>query len=534
MKPSNCCRVILAAGMTLSATRGETLILDIRDESTRAAVPARVYIQDPNGRPPAELHPPSAGTARYDSRDDVSATHEAYLLLAAGPQTIKLSAGEYLLTVERGKEYTPLTRRLRIVENQTLTEHVRLARRFNMAELGWYSADCHVHTPLSDLPLAQLADDVNVAFPITAWAYTDTEVPKASPGASVPTRGRVQSIDSTHVYWDLNTEYEIASVAGQPFVLGSLLILGHELPFELTAPPLQPVITEARRQGAIVDWEKHTWPWSLMLLGLGGIDAIELSNNSMWRQRTIYRYLWDRRPPSWIRQPLDASGFVEYGFEMYYLALNCGYRLNPSAGCANGVHPVPLGHSRVYARIKGDFSYAKWLEGFRSGRSFATNGPMLLMTIDDLLPGDRSTLESGKARTVTVNLEILTAGHVGRIELVVNGRVEPIPMKEVTLDADGRHARARRTVTIEGTSWIAARCWDRTTPEHPLFAHTGTVLFEDPSRPLHPEPRQLQYAIDTITQQIERSSSILSDVALEEYRKALDRFRGMKSQPPAP
>ena len=113
---------------------------------------------------------------------------------------------------------------------------------------------------------------------------------------------------------------------------------------------------------------------------------MELSNNHMWRQKPLWG-MWGTKPPSWMNCAEDAAGWASYGFQMYYALLNCGYCMRPSAGTANGVHPVPLGHSRVYVKIDGAFTYERWLEGLRAGRSFVTNGPALFLTVNG--PGPR-------------------------------------------------------------------------------------------------------------------------------------------------
>jgi hypothetical protein len=51
----------------------------------------------------------------------------------------------------------------------------------------------------------------------------------------------------------------------------------------------------------------------------------------------------------------------------------------PTAGCASGVHPVPLGFGRVYVKIDGDVHLRQVDEGLNEGRSFVTTGPMLFV-----------------------------------------------------------------------------------------------------------------------------------------------------------
>src|SRR5262245_9584333 len=82
--------------------------------------------------------------------------------------------------------------------------------------------------------------------------------------------------------------------------------------------------------------------------------------------------------------------------------------MRPTAGCASGVHPVPLGFGRVYVRIDGEFTYDKWMKGLNDGRSFVTTGPMLFVKID-------------KNNVVTFGVE--SREPIAYSELIVNGKM---------------------------------------------------------------------------------------------------------------
>jgi len=73
--------------------------------------------------------------------------------------------------------------------------------------------------------------------------------------------------------------------------------------------------------------------------------------------------------------------------EIYYQILNSGLRIPPSAGSASGVLPNPVGYNRVYVQVDGELTYEKWWDGLCAGRSFVTNGPLLLVRADGELPG---------------------------------------------------------------------------------------------------------------------------------------------------
>jgi len=133
-------------------------------------------------------------------------------------------------------------------------------------------------------------------------------------------------------------------------------------------PPVAPVAAEARRQGALLDLDKHSWPWSLMLVPVMNVDLYELANNHIWRTDFYFRN-WTLDTKLLDRNLADAkAGWVErewidFGFRTYYTLLNCGFRMRPTAGTASGVHPVPLGFGRVYVQLENGFDYNRWMTG---------------------------------------------------------------------------------------------------------------------------------------------------------------------------
>ena len=509
--------VLMACSHTAQASG--VLSARVLDEATGRPLPARVYITGSNGKPYWPRRRADHLMVHYDVQRGSS---ETYATVGAQPFDVEVPAGTTTITVERGKEYVPVTQTITVPEGETVRTTIRLKRAFDMAAMGWYSGDLHVHTPLSDLPSMQLADDLNVAFPITAWATNDKRVPSTKDPDGVPKRGEVVRIDPTHMYWNLNTEYEIFSAENLEGELGAVLILGHKTPFTLTAPPIGPVVAEARRQGCILDWDKHCWPWSTMLVPVAGIDTMELSNNHMWRLKPRWG-LWGEKPPAWMNCSDDATGWASYGFQAYYALLNCGFYLRPSAGTANGVHPVPLGHSRVYVNVPDGFSYDKWVEGLLAGRSFITNGPMLLFSVDDLLPGQRRRLTEDRTTAVEVKIEARSIRGIDRIEIIRNGKV--VQTWKPTDPADRHHGRFVLPVEVAGSCWIAARCFEEPLPDNIRFAHSSPIFFDDPEKPLRPAPREIDWLMGTVKKQIQRLEGRLPEPVVEEFRQASDAYQ---------
>ena len=261
-----------------------------------------------------------------------------------------------------------------------------------------------------------------------------------------------------------------------------------------------------------------------MLVPVAGIDTIELSNNHMWRLKPQWT-LWGRKPPAWMNCADTAAGWADYGFQMYYALLNSGFCLRVSAGTANGVHPVPLGYSRVYVKIDGDFTYEKWVNALQKGRNFATNGPMLIMKADDMYPGEHKTIEPGKEKLVKVSVEAFSVRPIDRTEIIVNGKTVFTHRPPENEQGITRHSQFVVQVRVDGTSWIAARCFEVPPLDNVRFAHTAPVFFDDPTRRLVPSQKQIGFLIESVEQELRRVEGKLSDDAVAEYREALKAYR---------
>jgi hypothetical protein len=79
---------------------------------------------------------------------------------------------------------------------------------------------------------------------------------------------------------------------------------------------------------------------------------------------------------------------------MGYRLLNCGFRLGVSGGSAIGVMPLPTGYNRVYARVTGAFDSGSYWAAIKAGRSFATSGPILTLSVGKYTLGDTIELNA--------------------------------------------------------------------------------------------------------------------------------------------
>ena len=527
------------------------LVGTVIDADTNQAIPARVYVKSASDRWLFVESAAAEGSALPYREQWVPMQNsvEKHTTVSAHPFRIDLEPGEYEVSVARGKEYLPLTEKV-IVVDQPLHKTFRMRRWINMAERGWYSGETHVHRRLEELPNVLLAEDLNVAFPVTFWTVNAYEAPGLepsplrrqgpSPFGSRQDRGRhMIPVDATHVIFPRNTEYEVFSINGKRHTLGAVFILNHKTVFRRGMPPVAEIAEQAHREGALLDLDKHSWPWSMMLVPIAKIDLYELSNNSVWRTRFGFRRS-ATMPADFMKLESDEGGLTEwgwldFGFQNYYALLNCGFRLQPTAGTASGVHPVPLGFNRVYVHVGERFDADRWIEGLRRGRSFVTTGPMLLATIDGQRPGHKFQQAESSARSYRLAIESTSSRAIDRIEIVVNGRIvhtlRPDANAEAEPTATGAYEFTRDVaIPISESSWVVVRSIQYEADGRVRFAHTAPWHIDVAGQPVRPRKREVEFLIRRVRDEITRNEQVLPEEAMAEFKAALRIYEGILSR----
>ena len=192
--------------------------------------------------------------------------------------------------------------------------------------------------------------------------------------------------------------------------------------------------------------------------------------------------------------------------ELWYRVLNTGLRCALSAGSDSFtnimMHWIP-GGARVYVRVPGEFSYQAWVDNYRKGRSFITNGPFLSLRVNGKEPGEELQLwdEQGPI-SVTVEAEVDSIVPVDELQIIVNGSL----LKSQAIHGGGARARITHQVVLEKSSWIAARAVG---PGHLLimndpqaFAHTGPVFCYLNNQPIR-SPEDARFWVTWIDELIE-------------------------------
>jgi len=445
------------------STRGKaevwgSLRVSIVDGATGRPLTARCYLADP-----AKQSWSPEGAVNYVKPPERHFIAEGGFRIALPPRT-------YTLTVERGTEYRSVTRDIEINSGESRDAKIELERWINMNERGWYSGDLHNHRDWREIPQLLLAEDLNFAPTLTQWVWEDalnSKAPALEAGSAA-----IRQVDATHAYSVVDTEIE--RLREGP---GAVDIVGLSQPLEFHGyrlfPPNTVFTEEAHRQGGYVDAEKITWRDVAALVALGQVDFAGIVYNHFNRHGVETETgPWGMIPKE--RPEYDTpAGMAPWAMEVYYKFLNCGFKLPVSAGSASGVKPSPLGFCRVYVHLPGKFGYAEWLRTLKAGRSFATNGPMLFLTVDGHEPGESIEIRAGggkSAHPLMVKVEAITAGELDRLEIVWKGRI----VKTVAADGPASRLSAEAEIDTEESGWVAARAFERPL-EKARFAHTSPV-----------------------------------------------------------
>lgn len=504
---------------------------NVIDADSGQPVAARVTIRHADGR---WFFPKSAspGGSAVDYRKNRAGSPAMHTTLSADPFVAELPPGKYVLTAQRGKETLPARAEITIDDRATSVT-LELKRWIHMARRGWFSGDTHSHRLLSETPNLVLAEDLNLAFPLSHWVTVGRESAVAANRIKAPApQSKPVRVDDDHWIYPRNTEYEIFSIGGRRHELGAVVIIGHTSLFDRGAPPARPVAEQAHAEGALLDLEKHSWAWSLMTVAVMDIDLFELSNNHVWPGPFQLGTWTLKMNPAYMTVETNANGFTEwgwidYGFQTYYALLNCGFRLQPTAGTGSGVHPVPLGFGRVYVHQPDGFTYKNWMRQLKAGRCFVTTGPMLMTTVNGRPPGHVFV----KARPDTpykIAGTVESRREVDRVEVIVNGQLAQTltPISAATPDG-GFTTPIAATVTPAGSSWIATRVFTKHEAGRVRFAHSSPVHIEVAGQPLRPRPEEVAYIVGHLEREVARHRGVLTTEELAEFESALATYKAL-------
>lgn len=202
--------------------------------------------------------------------------------------------------------------------------------------------------------------------------------------------------------------------------------------------------------------------------------------------------------------PVDvALGKIDYmeivGFSdhkatatVWYRLLNLGFRIPAGAGTDAMANYAwlrgPVGMNRAYAQVPaGPLKLENFLQALKKGRTIATNGPLLQLSLNGKKPGDEIELPGPKAGVkFTANLRSIVP--VDHLQIVCNGHV----MQEIRLEGSRDAASASGTIVPDKGGWCLLRA-SSDQAEYPVldnyvYATTSPIYVKvDGQRPQSPE-----------------------------------------------
>ena len=432
----------------------------IQDERGKPLA-ARVYLNDGEGR----AHVPPGAIARLTGR-----TRE-YYFHADGEFRLEMPPGQATVEVVKGFEYRPVKLRATIVSERTAVLPVTLKRVADLPALGWQSGDIHMHPnhvpgglymTMEDCLLLAKGEDIHVAtllagsVGVLAHVF-DTEYfnggkpdPVSTPEHLLVVQQEVRNVSAMFGHIALLGISRFVD----PFYTGQENSANWEDYPALYAPAMA-----AKAQGATVTYlhpankpeipvGEHLAREFAVDIALGAADALDVLSN------------------------MNEEG----GCWMYYRILNCGLKCTASAGTDSQMdvmrHALP-GASKVYVKTAAPLTYENWVAGYKAGRTFVSNGPLLTFEVDGKGPGEEIALAAARPVRVSAKAQSITPMSV--LELVVNGEV----VATAKANAEGTLAEISREVPIGRSSWIAVRVWGPSNRlvvnDDKAFAHTSPV-----------------------------------------------------------
>ena len=496
--------LLVAVFLTLCSARAlaqETSTLRIKVANADGRLlPCRIHLKNDRGEPQR-----IAGRPFWNDH-----------FVCSGEAAAKLTPGVYHYEVERGPEYERKAGQIACVAGKPAELKLTLKRIANLRQAGWYSGDLHVHRPLDEVEMLMAAEDLDYAPVITWWnnrnLWSDREIPKEL----------TRSFDGRRLYSVMAGEDEREG--------GALLYFGLDRPLDLAGskrevPSPMLFVEEARQRNKNVwiDIEKPFW-WDVPVwLASGRMQSIGLANNHMCRSTMYADEAWGK-PRDTKRLP-NPRGNGFWTQQIYYHLLNSGLRIPPSAGSASGVLPNPVGYNRVYVHLDKPFARESWFEALARGRSFVTNGPLLVASANDQLAGATFKLSNDSELTIKVQIQLTSNDRVPRLELIHNGNV----VRSIDSSADVTQERSI-TLKTNQPGWFLVRAIADVKNTF-RFASTAPWFIETDSTRHRISRRSAQFFLDWTDERIGRvKASVQNEAERREVLQWHDRARIFWSQ----
>ena len=382
-----------------------------------------------------------------------------------GEHTLRLPAGEASVRAVMGFESEPAEAKVTIRASETTELTLDLERFADLPAEGWWSADSHIHANYNDHEIMTPADmllqtggeDLNLANLMVANStgaqIHDESYFEGKPHALSTPRHTLRWIEEMR-----SNLYGHMVLPGIQRLVKPLYTGFADTPHSDDYPPNYFQAKAAQEAGGVAGYAHPGYnftddPFTMSArelpvdAALGAVESMDVLSNS--NERAVVPY--------------------------YYRLLNSGLRLVISGGSdsfTNRRRHWLAGGQRVYVHTgKTTFDDREWIDAYRAGRSFATNGPLLDFSVDGLPPGSETDDLIG--REVVIQASARSLAPMSSLQIVVNGEV----VAEKTGPA--RELSIQHRAVFQGPVWTAARVDGDYHPlvvnDARLFAHSTPI-----------------------------------------------------------
>lgn len=498
---------------------------------------------------------PSRRVAAYDEYPDFFFQPQVY---RSDGEHVQLPAGKYNVTFTRGPEY--ITQKMQLIVPSNVSSYeasFKLKRWINMAKLGWYSGDHHVHAagcshyespeegvkPM-DMWRQELGEDLNVAA-VLAWGpswyhqktfFTGHDDPLSTAKNIMRNDVEVSGFPSSH--------------AGH---VDLLRLKEDDYPGTTTIEEwpswTMPVLSWAKSQDAVTGYAHSGW----------GLEPLTPTKDL----------------PNYIVPKMDGIGANEYivtvtqnvvdffsagntpapwELNMWYHTLNCGFtpRLSGETDFPC-IFDERVGLARSYFKPEGPLTYDNYVAAIKKSHCYVSDGSSHI--IDFFVNGieagtndSRLTLNGKQTLKITArivanlpeqqdakgraiaqsdvaqqpywNIERARIGTTRKVpvELIVNGK----PVDTTEIIADGKWNDVSFNYSVTTSSWVALRLYPS--------SHTNPVFVIIDGKPIH-ERKSAEWCRQAVDQcwkmkqeNIRSQERSAAEAVYDKARKVYDRI----------
>lgn len=469
-------------------------------------VSARVTVAAADGR----AYTPRGGFHRV-----ISGT-ETHYFHTDGTFRVEVPAGPVSVEALKGFEYEPAQATVDVVSGEGTDVTLRLERMVDLPARGWYSGDTHIHDLHSgrfglsheDFFLQIEAEDIHLANSLVHMDGTRVM------GRWRDLTGRPHPLSTREHILQYGEEFRgsfghVAMLGIDTYVMP---MIGGAAGTAFGADVLNGRYFDAvRAQGGTAGF---VHPYNTLPTDPADAANSEIPVNVALGQGDFYDVVC-------IFSDELASA------HMYHRLLNAGFRLAATGGSddfGNVWRGSPPGTGRTYALLDAPLSVDAWLAAVRAGRTFGTNGPLLVVSVEGRGPGEEIALQGSAQRTFEVLAEAVSLAPLEKLEIIVNGEV--VETHRATGDSTRFSVSTR--LELPGSAWVAAQVVG---PRHRYFAdsyafaHTSPVYLVRDGAPFTSadDARFLADVVAALWERVERRDRWTSDADKATYRDALAR-----------